>query len=241
MRIGIISDIHANLEALTAVFAALARFKVSAIYCLGDLVGYGPNPNECIAMIRNECAVVLAGNHDYAVIGREDLDRFNDYAKQALEWTQSVISDPNLDFLQGLAITFSQDNYFYVHANPARPTDWDYIFDGTDAQYHFNFFDEQVCFIGHTHVPIVITKSKDEVSIIKDVRVDLVKADQYLINVGSVGQPRDLKSEACFGVFDLQEQVFELHRVDYPIEKTQAKMEAVKLPEYLSARLKIGY
>lgn len=241
MKIGIISDIHANLEALTAVLAALARLKIDQIICLGDLVGYGPNPNECIDLIRQECSVVLAGNHDYAIIGQEDLERFNSHAKQALEWTRSVISAQNLDFLRSLEVVFSHDNYLYVHASPARPTDWDYVFDDWEAQYQFNFFTEHACFLGHSHVPMIISKMQDHISFIEGVRVELAENCQYLINVGSVGQPRDLKPESCFGVLDVSRQVVELHRVGYPIEVTQAKMAAAKLPEHLASRLKIGY
>ena len=157
MAIAIISDIHANLEALEAVFKYIDAYDIDTIYCLGDIVGYGPNPNECVGLIRDRCDAVIMGNHDYAAIGLANIEYFNEYAKMSTYWTIENLSEDNLKYLRGLPFSHQTDKLVFVHSSPSKPSSWYYVLSVQDARIEMQSFEEHICFIGHSHVPVVFT------------------------------------------------------------------------------------
>ncbi len=241
MRYGIISDIHGNLEALGAVLEEIQKHKIDQLICLGDIVGYGANPNECIELVRQNCQVVLAGNHDYAALKKVDTSNFNNYAQDAIGWTIGNLKPESNAFLETLKVFHKVDQVYFVHSTPMDPTEWNYILSTFDAYQSFQEFQEQICFIGHSHVPIIfMNRQRHRYDILEKKELHIDQKNRYIINVGSVGQPRDLDSRAAYGIFDDELRTFTLYRVEYDIEKTQAKMRAAGLPEFLIVRLQLG-
>lgn len=242
MRYGLISDIHANLEALEVVLAALRQESVDQILCLGDVIGYGPSPNECAKLVQESAAVCLVGNHDEASLGRVDLDLFNYMARQAIEWTTEQLSETSLQFLKALPYTKSYGEFMIVHASPDDPRRWNYILNLEDAERGFKAFTEKICFVGHSHTPWVIPLPPDgRMRVLHDYPL-AIKADcRYLINIGSVGQPRDRNPEAAFGILDTMPLRYTLKRVPYEVAVTQKKIRATGvLPGFLADRLATG-
>jgi predicted phosphodiesterase len=225
MRIGIFSDVHANLPALDAVLKAVKEAHVDVIYCLGDTVGYGPFPNECIDLVREQCAVVLKGNHDSGLIGETPVEDFNQYGLAAIEWSQKQVTEDRKEFLRNLPLMDVRDNITLAHASPLRPAEWMYVLTMRSARENFTAFSTELCFIGHTHVPVIINEN---------LTVDAErKPGRSIINVGSVGQPRDGNPDGSTGEY-------KLHRIAYDIKKTASAIKKVGLPEYLAKRLYQG-
>ena len=240
MTTALISDIHGNLEALEAVLAEIKARRPKRVFCLGDVVGYGASPNECLAKVRKECELVLLGNHDAAASGGPEAARFNIYARVAAEWTAKTLTRENREFLQRLPLTSSQGSAFLVHASPACPRDWEYLLDRFDAEPQFHYFTEPICFIGHTHQPAVYMADPSGTKSLPTSNVTLEPDRRYIVNVGSVGQPRDHDPRACFVLYNEAAGVVEYVRVPYNIEGAQAKIRAAQLPEVLAARLATG-
>jgi len=240
MTTAFISDIHGNLEALDAVLAEIEERRPQRVVCLGDVVGYGASPNECLARVRKNCRLVLLGNHDAAASGGPEAARFNIYARVAAEWTAKTLTRENREFLQRLPLTSSEGSAFLVHASPARPRDWEYLLDRFDAEPQFHYFSEPVCFIGHTHQPAVYMADPAGTKSLPLSSLTLAPDRRYIVNVGSVGQPRDHDPRACFVVWQEAAGVVEFVRVPYDIEGAQAKIRAAQLPEVLAARLATG-
>ncbi len=242
MRQAIISDIHSNLAALEQVLQRIESEKVDEIVCLGDVVGYGPFPNECLSRIGVVASVKILGNHDDAVLGRTDISDFNLFARKAVYWTREVLSDKGREELLQFVVSSSSSKAFYVHATPSSPLEWDYILNGSDAESHFSAFSEQVCFIGHTHAACYF-ELYPEGHIRTKRPTDFVLSNhtRYIINVGSVGQPRDGNADAAFVIFDDQTGAVKFIRVPYDVKKTQQAMEKAGLPEFLIKRLQLGH
>lgn len=246
MRYAIISDIHSNLEALQAVLKTIEQEKIDKIVCLGDIVGYGPYPNECIELIQQNCEIILTGNHDFACIENSELFYFNQHAAKAVEWTVTVLSNENLQYLANLPLVGKIENYHLVHSSPFEPQSWDYILSLDDAEYNFSKFnkDDQICFIGHSHHPIIYFEYFENRTLKYNFKrinkIELEANKRYIINVGSVGQPRDENPDAAFGIIDTDNQVYELKRVSYDVNKTYEKMISVGLPQFLADRLLKG-
>lgn len=241
MRYAIISDIHGNLEALQSVLAEIKKKDVDSILCLGDMVGYGPNPNECIDLIKEQAEVILAGNHDYAPLGKIELSYFNQWARIAIEWTSENLNPASIDFLKSLPLQKEVDGFTIVHATPLEPDEWNYIISLGDAAKNFPEFKGQICFIGHSHVPMVVSVDEERnYCVLTDNPLKIHQKIRYIINVGSVGQPRDSNPMASFAILDTADNVYELLRVPYDIAKTQKKIRENKLPEMLAARLEVG-
>lgn len=241
MKYAIISDIHSNVEALDEVLKWIEKEKIKDIICLGDLVGYGPNPKECIERVHRVTEVVLAGNHDYAAVGLTDTNNFNVYAKTAAEWTATVLSKDESSLLSAAPLTSEKDPATFVHATPMEPDLWDYIMSLEDAMINFRHFDTQVCFVGHSHVPMIIEHNTKKSCRLLDSTALIFQPDcRYIINVGSVGQPRDRDTRASFGIFDDEKLKFELVRVEYPYTITQRKILEMGLPSFLAERLGKG-
>ena len=244
MRYGIVSDIHANLEALETALDSLG--DVDALICQGDIVGYGPNPNECCDIIRERNAVTVLGNHDAAAVGCISLDLFNPYAREAIEWTRDQLTDANRDFLHGLPMIHRDEHFIMVHGSLNRPEEFEYIVSSWEARPTFAEMDPyKLCLISHTHIAEFYFQQlesewADQVSMVSGGPIDLKPDFMYIINTGSVGQPRDFNPKAGFGVYDTDAGVVEIRRLEYPIEVTQAKMRGAGLPEPLWDRLEYG-
>lgn len=238
MKIAILSDIHSNLEALEAAFDYIDREHIKTVYCLGDIVGYGPNPNECIEIIRERCDQVLMGNHDYAAIGLANIEYFNDYAKASVYWTVSNLTGENTEYLRKLPFTYETDDFFLVHASPSEPSRWHYILSSEIAELEMKYFHQSVCFIGHSHVPVIYSGE----GVIRRTPVSLeTKPGKYIINVGSIGQPRDGDPALCFAVYEPERRMVEHIRLHYSVNRTYEKIIKSGLPVYLAERLLKGY
>ncbi len=234
MRIAIISDIHSNLEALTKAFEIIDTKNVDEIVCLGDIVGYGANPNECVELIRKRVKYVVMGNHDYAVaVDPAELFYFSSYARESDLWTREVLTKENLDFLKSLPFTISLKNLLFVHSAPAQPREWEYIFTEAQAKVQFQYFKEKICFIGHSHFPGIFPENG-----FYNGKLD--RNTRYIINVGSIGQPRDGDWRLCFGIFDMGTWTYEEIRSEYDVEKASVKIIQNGLPEFLARRILIG-
>lgn len=225
------------------VIFELKREYTDQILFLGDIVGYGPDPNECINLIKEIADVVLAGNHDYAATGLTDISYFNSYAREAIDWTIGGLTEGEKTYLTGLPLTgeLTSDDIFLVHSTPKRPLDWNYIFTMEDVIENFEYFSQRVCFIGHSHVPAIIEMDiSGRLDVLKD-EVTIEKDHRYIINVGSVGQPRDGNPDAAYAVHDTENSIVKIKRVPYDYHKTQVKMKSAGLPYYLIERLAGGH
>jgi predicted phosphodiesterase len=241
MRYGIFSDIHANLEALGAVLRELDKADVDEMICLGDVVGYGPNPNECVALVKEKVKVCLAGNHDVAPLGGLDVQYFNYVARKAIEWTAKELTEEAKVFLRERPMTQAYETFFIVHATPLQPEKWSYILSMGDAEDNFEGFTQQTCFVGHSHSAWCVEKFEDGRPETREhYPILLNDGARYLINVGSVGQPRDRNPDAAFGILDVENKTYEVRRVPYDIPVTQKKILKAGLPELLAERLALG-
>jgi len=243
MKYGLFSDVHANTEAFRVVLDALARAHVDRYVFIGDIVGYGAEPKECIRLLRelieDKGCVCVAGNHDYAVCHKSNHDRYTRYAREAVEWTRTKLNAEEMDFLANLALVAATDDFTIVHASLDDPAQWSYILDIDDAYPNFKLFDHQICFTGHSHKPIVF-KSAESVDWQLDTEFRLEPDAKYIVNIGSVGQPRDGNPQATFAVYDTDSFAIEIKRVDYDIASAQKKIIAAGLPLWLAERLTIG-
>lgn len=241
-RIGVISDIHGNLHALQATLDALRELKVDRIVCCGDLVGYGAHPNEVIDLIRSENIPIIAGNHDHAALLMTDISYFNQVAKEAVLWTKKVLTEENAQFLREapLSIQDKENGIYYVHASPKDPGDWNYIITMGDARMNFHYFDEKVCFVGHSHQPFIIENNDGSLHCSTRPDIEVKDNARYLVNVGSVGQPRDRKSKPCFVVYDVAQRSIEIRRTSYDLAAAQKAIIDAGLPRELAERLEYG-
>ncbi len=242
MRVLIISDIHANLAAFEAVLAD-AKGEWDAIWFLGDLVGYGPDPNECVALLREHDPISLSGNHDWAVLGKLDINKFNREAQIAIRWTQEAISQETYDYLATLPPNRDNAPFSLVHASPRHPV-WEYILDAYTAAINFDHFETPYCLVGHTHVPVIFAEEEPHKVVIYlpdyEAPIQLGQV-RLIINPGSVGQPRDSDARAAYAFLDTEALTFEHKRVAYPIAVTQEKMRQYGIPSRLIRRLEFGW
>jgi len=243
VRYAVFSDVHANIEALEAVLADAGRRAPDAYLCLGDVVGYGPDPNECVDRVRRLGAMAIAGNHDRGAVGGLDLAAFSPLARAAIEWTAGELTEENRAFLAALPDRFESPAFVAVHGSPREPIE-EYILDLPTALAVFAGTDFRVCLVGHSHLPGVFVLGPDGHIKAQDLRPDapvrLAGTSRYIVNAGSVGQPRDGDPRAAYLMFDDKGASVTLHRIGYPIAATQAKMTARGLPPMLSRRLASG-
>jgi diadenosine tetraphosphatase ApaH/serine/threonine PP2A family protein phosphatase len=241
MRRAFISDIHSNIEALEAVLDDIEKQSVDETICLGDIVGYGATPNECTEIVRKRIRITLLGNHDAAAVKLLDTQLFNSHAKFAIEWTSRRLTKVNREFLVSLPLTGLEDKFTLVHATPYEPGKWYYITSLEEAAFNFQHFETAVGLVGHTHIPLIVILDKKSVYAHQSDRINLRRpGGRYLINVGSVGQPRDRNPKACYAVYDDGSGDFFFRRVAYDIPKTQSRMRRAGLPEFLITRLAEG-
>ena len=239
-RRAVLSDIHGNLEALDAVLADVATQAPEAIVCLGDFVGYGASPNECITRLRPRIEAAVLGNHDVAALGRLKLGGFNSDAATSARWTQTELADEHRAWLDALPFTLLWRGLRIVHATPSEPEEWNYVLSIQDAEYEFDAFEESLCLIGHSHVPGQFTLDGQGTTYARRARVDLAPGPRRIINVGSVGQPRDGDPRAAWALLDPKAGWLEHRRVEYDIEAAAARITAAGLPSFLAERLRWG-
>lgn len=232
MKLAILSDIHSNLEALTAVLEVIEARRVDAVYCLGDVVGYGADAAMCVNLVRRHCTATVLGNHDEAVALEHGLKILPRDGRKAAAHNRAQLSDDQRAFLTGLPLTLEADGCTFVHATPDDPGGWHRLGSYLVAREQFGHFQTDVCFIGHSHVPAVMG------SRLGAVRVQ--PGSRYLINVGSVGQPRDGDPRACVAFFDTETFAYDLVRVPYNVRTAAAKIIAAGLPRRLAKRLSKG-
>ncbi len=243
MRYAIFSDIHGNLQALQTVLADIREKKPDLLICLGDLVGYGASPNECIDEARASGAEILAGNHDHAATGQLDIQYFNDFARAAILWTRATLSDERLDFLAALPYVVRHPGVLAVHASPLDPEAWEYVLSLSEAARQIRAYEESICFIGHSHYPglyCVKGGHVDELDLPDNEVVTLSRDCRYLVNVGSVGQPRDNDPRAAWALYDQVKGEVTLNRLDYDIDAAQSLILDAELPPFLASRLQVG-
>ena len=241
VRIAVLSDIHGNLHALDAVLSDVDAQSVDQLWCLGDVVGYGPLPNECVDGVRDRVSLSLCGNHDLAVLGVLEMSEFSGDAAAAAIWTQGVLGEPQRTWLGGLEPIGRADGVELFHGSPRNPV-WDYVLSETAAVESLNETTAPLVLVGHSHVALAICLKGDEVAgglAPAGTTVEL-GAGRWLLNPGSVGQPRDGDPRAAWALIDTEAARAEFRRVDYAIEQTQAEIRDRGLPSALAARLTYG-
>jgi diadenosine tetraphosphatase ApaH/serine/threonine PP2A family protein phosphatase len=246
MRYLVLSDIHANLAAFRAVLedAHARSLQPDELWCLGDVVGYGPDPNECVELLMQTPHLCLAGNHDWAVLGKLDVDTFNDSAMAAILWTREQLTPDNLRYLDARAGRSEQKDALLVHGSP-RHDIWEYVADSDIAADNFALLSQPICLVGHTHVPMIYvedprTRAVRAVHPEHDLPITLRRTHRYIVNPGSVGQPRDGDPRAAYGLFDTDTAQWTEYRVPYDVRATQERMRAAGLPPRLALRLEFG-
>jgi predicted phosphodiesterase len=238
-RYAIIADIHANLDAFQVVLEDIKQQKCTHVVCLGDVVGYGANPKECLDLVRGMNIPVVKGNHDEYIGSDESPDGFNDAAAEAVTWTRAQLTEDDRKWLRDLKYFRLVANFSIVHATLDAPQRWGYVFEKLEAAASFTYQNTQVCFFGHTHVPVAFIRDTGvRGGTYSKFRVEPGK--KYFVNVGSVGQPRDGSPKAAYVIYDLPSQTIELRRLDYDIAAAQKKIMAAGLPQRLADRLAVG-
>ena len=236
MKTAVISDVHSNIEALTAVFSDLEHAAIERVICLGDIVGYGADPDDCLHLVKEKCDIVIRGNHDNAVSGLDEDSSFNPEAAEAIYWTHNRISEEWRSYLSSLPMLFEENDVVYVHSSPHKPENWSYIVSREDALYEFRYFKGGAAFIGHSHISGIFCHDGDTF----DEEVILNENKRYIINVGSVGQPRDGNPNAAYAVYDDAMASVKINRVAYDVESAAEKIRNAGLPSFLSSRLTAG-
>jgi predicted phosphodiesterase len=240
MKYAILSDIHSNLDALQVVLADARAQECTHYVCLGDVVGYGPNPKECLAIVREMNCPTVMGNHDEYCATELDLTGFNPMAADAIKWTRAQLNAEEKAWLRDLKYVRIVESFTTVHATLDLPEKWAYVFDKLAAGASFNYQHTAVCFNGHTHIPIAFIRSDKGIQGGLYSKIKIEVGRKYFINVGSIGQPRDRNPKAAYAIFDLINNVIELRRLDYDIAAVQKKIRSAGLPESLAQRLEQG-
>ncbi len=243
MRIAIISDIHSNIEALTEVKKEIGRLSIDRVICLGDVIGYGASPEPCCSIIRELAEISLLGNHDAAVSGRMDYGAYYEAARQVLDWTTRQLSPNNLAWLRSLPYSYRFGDLCFSHGAPLRPEAYEYIFAVEQLEELTPYYRElaDVTFIGHSHMSKIFALSdSEEYFEVREQSVTIQRGLKYVISVGSVGQPRDYDSRACFVVYDTVRRTAEFHRVEYDIETSAQRIFDAGLALNFGKRLFLG-
>ena len=244
LRAAVISDIHSNRHALEAVLGAVDAAEVDEVWCLGDMVGYGAEPDACTALIRERSSVCLVGNHDLAVLEALDISTFSDAAAAAVEWTRKNVSEETLEFLASLDPAASRNGIGLFHASPRDPI-WEYVLSADQAEAGFEVQEERVGLIGHSHIALFFCRTPgvrgyaQGAQAADEAEVEISEGD-WLLNPGSVGQPRDGDPRAAWLELDSENWLARYHRVEYDIEGAAAAITAAGLPGLLAERLEVG-
>ncbi len=230
MRYAVISDIHSNLEALMTVMRDIQAKHVDEIICLGDLIGYGANPDEVVEIVRNEVRYTVKGNHDDALHDTGTYSLINPYARAAIDFDREVLSPESSEWLRSLPLTLKIEDVLLVHSSPSVPHDWKYVLSDSDARVELKAFEERICLIGHTHVPVIFETEPAGES----------EKGRQLINVGSIGQPRDGDKRASYGIIDTSDYTYQNFRIEYDTRMAGNKIISCGLPPFLAERLQKG-
>jgi diadenosine tetraphosphatase ApaH/serine/threonine PP2A family protein phosphatase len=238
--IAVISDIHGNLEALEAVLDDARREAVQSVVCLGDIVGYGADPNGCVERVLAEAKATVLGNHDAAACDPSLAKNFNEVARTAIRWTREQLTKPNLDALRALPYDIVDGDTRFVHASPDHPPEWHYILTEQEAWNAFEACPESICFVGHSHVPLRVVLRRGRLVVVDGDVVEVGEEERALLNVGSVGQPRDGDPRAAYALWDPAARRMVARRLEYDLAKAARKIQEAGLPPILAKRLTIG-
>ena len=243
MRYALLADIHANLAAFTAVLGDIERHAaVDELWCLGDIVGYGPDPGQCLELLQECKHISVAGNHDLAAIGKLDINLLNPEAAYAVRWTSQQLSPEDVTYLSSLPAVIERDDFTLVHGSP-RESVWEYLISTSSAEKNFAYFSSSFCLVGHSHIPLVFKQDENggcsSIPFTAGIGQALGKS-RMIINPGGVGQPRDGDPRASYAIYDSESNVVRLYRVAYDISATQIRMVKRNLPMRLVARLEKG-
>lgn len=240
MRFAVLSDIHGNLAALKAVLADIDARKIRNIVFSGDIVGYGPEPDECVSLVRKRCKLAVAGNHDQALTGQTPFNTFNELARTAIIWSRGMVTEQNVRYLESLPLTQELKGFkaLFVHGTPREPSAWHYLYSMEDILINFDHFSQRVCFVGHSHVPFIAERNRNaNIQLFRET-AKVMRGSRYIVNSGSVGQPRDGDPRACY--ITVENGRIDIVRVAYDIELTQRKIYEAGLPLKLGERLSRG-
>ena len=245
MRIGILGDVHGNLEALSSVVDVMRAEGVDEWVQVGDLVGYGPQPSECIDLVRELGCTVCMGNHDAAVLDILDTAYFNNFARQAVEWTRTQLRPQDFDYLRSLQLVVRKELYTVVHGTLQMPDQFGYVISPVEARDSLQLQETFLCFVGHSHVPAIYLmndRQQRTLDVVYESQAEVPVGDylHVLMNVGSVGQPRDEDPRAAYALYDTETKIASIRRVEYDIASVQAKIRRAGLPEMLANRLSLG-
>lgn len=243
MKYGVLGDIHGNISALRTVLERMRAEGVDQVLSVGDVVGYGGAPRECIQLLRDVGAIVVKGNHDAACTGELDDRHFNVHARTAVRWTQTVLGTEDIEWLRSLPLVATLEHCQVAHGTLFRPELYDYILSTTDADPSLDVMERPVCFVGHSHVPIALLRLREEpgrTAYSLDGDIDVGEAHVSLVNVGSVGQPRDEDPRTAYAMYDTEAERVCIYRVDYDIEREAQRIRAAGLPGVLADRLHLG-
>lgn len=231
-RFAIISDIHGNLEALNRALEVIDTERVDDIVCLGDTVGYGANPLECLKLVRSRCSIILLGNHDAASTDLAVANQFTLNAQLSAIWTFGALDEESKTFLHSLKPTHPLGEVLLSHGSPYEPDEWHYVISEFDMREAFRAFTERICFIGHSHIPIIFSEQGE--------RSEIARQGRFIVNVGSIGQPRDGNPDLSFGIFDREQWSYRNLRVAYDFKTAAKKIREAGLPRALADRLTVG-
>jgi putative phosphoesterase len=240
MRYAIFSDIHSNLEAFEEAIKFYRKEKIDRYIFLGDIAGYGANPKEVIALLKGINPVSIAGNHDWALADRLSVENFNEYAEDTLIWTRKIITKKETEYINAFPLTHEESNFFCVHGTLNEPQKFNYLLGINDARLNFTLLKKQILFVGHSHKAQIYHANSDGIFFYPQTEVRIKPDERYIINVGSIGQPRDRDRRLSFCVYDTDEEVARIIRLDYNITKASEKIIKAGLPAMLSSRLFIG-
>ena len=238
-RYAVLGDVHGNWEALRAVLEDAAKEHVTDYVCVGDIVGYNADPAKCLEKLRELGTLAVRGNHDHYCSHDECLEDFHPLAAQVIDWTRKQLSDEEVHYLRTLELSRMVAGFCIVHSTLDMPEMWGYVFESLEAEASFNYQMTTVCFYGHTHVPLAFEKAGEVTGGVNE-RLKISLEKKYLINVGSIGQPRDGDARAAYALYDLVKNEIQLRRVPYDVAAAQEKIRKAGLPERLAARLAIG-
>lgn len=240
MRYAIFSDVHGNLEAFGEALNFYRNQNIDKFICLGDTVGYGANPNECLNLLKGLNSEKIAGNHDWATIGKFNINYFNRQAKEAIIWTREKVNKENKRFLENLSLKYQEKNFCCVHGSLDKPGKFNYTISAQQAHINFSRLNKQICFIGHSHLAETFSLEKGEIRLTRHKQLKVEKNKKYIVNVGSVGQPRDGDPRLSLCAYDTKKKLLEFQRIPYNIEAAAGKIIKSGLPVFLAQRLYVG-
>lgn len=241
MRYAVISDIHSNLEAFKAALDVLGGERIDSYLFVGDVIGYGADPKECIKLLRSlNPSIAIAGNHEWGVLEKMDISYFNESAQDTILWTRKILDKDEIEYLRSFSLIYEDEKMTLVHGTLNMPDEFYYIFDVEDAYVTISQMKNTLCFVGHSHVPGIFASNDGKVEYLESTNIRIDPERRYVINVGSIGQPRDGDPRASFAIYDDEENTLEIRRAEYDVKKAQEKILNAGLPPKLAYRLSEG-